>query len=216
MKQGPVQVLKLQFIFCALTLAPTTLKTTLSRHLQTLQEIARSNAKPMTNVSCLFTGLVFLSTVRQLSVNTYIVATLSGDHNSNMCWLKGTVPVNNVERNSDRVSGPKYCSGISPILFSLVFCRHNLDCNALECGGTITSSGGMSSPNFPANYALNVECQWDIFIPGGDFVELQFDYFNVSTVCLVMCLVMIITWLPSFIPAGIKYRLHEGLCADLR
>ena len=51
-----------------------------------------------------------------------------------------------------------------------------------QCGGHLTGdSGEFKSPNFPANYPNNIECNWVITVPEGKQVHLEFDSsFNVS------------------------------------
>ena len=50
-----------------------------------------------------------------------------------------------------------------------------------QCGGRLTGESGVfTSPNFPDNYSDNAECIWEISVPEGKKVDLEFHYFYVS------------------------------------
>ncbi|EDV28197.1 uncharacterized protein TRIADDRAFT_53561 [Trichoplax adhaerens] len=58
--------------------------------------------------------------------------------------------------------------------FSLRFAQTNF-----VCGGTLTtSSGAITTPNYPGGYPLNVRCTWGITVQPGRAVRLQFNNFN--------------------------------------
>ena len=50
------------------------------------------------------------------------------------------------------------------------------------CGGRLTGdSGEFQSPNWPFDYPNNTECIWEITVPEGKHVNLDFKRFSVST-----------------------------------
>ncbi|XP_078685521.1 CUB and sushi domain-containing protein 3-like [Branchiostoma floridae x Branchiostoma belcheri] len=52
--------------------------------------------------------------------------------------------------------------------------------SATGCGGNLTapSGGPVTSPNYPANYGNNENCEWSITVPEGSIIILTFDSFN--------------------------------------
>ena len=72
-------------------------------------------------------------------------------------------------------SGVQLCMIVTlwmTLLPNVVFC---------QCGGHLTGeSGEFKSPNFPENYPDNAECTWEITVPEGKTVDLEFHSFNVS------------------------------------
>ena len=63
-------------------------------------------------------------------------------------------------------------------------CPGNYDCGAdqqcVACGGLITATSGyISSPRYPNNYANNLDCEWHINVPEGKRIKIDFIDFNV-------------------------------------
>ncbi|CAH1785597.1 unnamed protein product, partial [Owenia fusiformis] len=51
----------------------------------------------------------------------------------------------------------------------------------ISCGGSISAdSGTLSSPNHPANYPSNADCEWDISVPAGKVITVVFSAFEVE------------------------------------
>ncbi len=53
------------------------------------------------------------------------------------------------------------------------------------CGGSLSINdpqvvGNLSSPNYPANYPVNVECVWTLNVPTGDTIEFVFVDFDIE------------------------------------
>lgn len=50
------------------------------------------------------------------------------------------------------------------------------------CGGNLNTFGGQfASPYYGINFRQNMECRWDITVPQGERVALQFDNFDFGT-----------------------------------
>jgi len=49
------------------------------------------------------------------------------------------------------------------------------------CGGNFfTSEGFITSPNFPDNYPLDIDCKWTINVPASNQIELNFTQFYLN------------------------------------
>jgi hypothetical protein len=69
---------------------------------------------------------------------------------------------------------PKRCSTcICPEPFRGNLCE--TVSSASTCGGTITQSGTISSPNYPSAYPSNTKCNWLIKAPAGTRIRITFD-----------------------------------------
>jgi hypothetical protein len=52
----------------------------------------------------------------------------------------------------------------------------------LACGGIYnTASGTLSSPNYPSPYGFDEDCRYEISIPSGNRIKLNFSYFNTES-----------------------------------
>ena len=50
-----------------------------------------------------------------------------------------------------------------------------------KCGGELIGTGGtFTSPGFPSNYPISVQCDWLITVPRGFEVELIFSFFRLE------------------------------------
>ena len=55
-------------------------------------------------------------------------------------------------------------------------------CIVLACGGLLTApSGTFSSPGSPGNYPHDRNCTWDIVLPAGNRVQLQFSVLQLES-----------------------------------
>ena len=71
---------------------------------------------------------------------------------------------------------------VSLIHYSYDVIFNNDACLSLTgCGGEIRQrSGTITSPGYPGPYPANAFCFWEIFIPDGDLLTLEFDDFNIE------------------------------------
>ena len=52
---------------------------------------------------------------------------------------------------------------------------------AAICGGSVfAANGSITSPNFPANYDSNMDCEWAIHGPTGHFLTITFETFELQ------------------------------------
>ncbi|KAK2143782.1 hypothetical protein LSH36_814g03059 [Paralvinella palmiformis] len=53
--------------------------------------------------------------------------------------------------------------------------------NPTGCGGVVHQrTGTITSPRYPGSYPANAFCFWEIYIPEGDILSLDFDDFNIE------------------------------------
>ena len=67
----------------------------------------------------------------------------------------------------------------------LCLCSHmwglSVCVSAATCGGSVfAANGSITSPNFPANYDNNLDCEWTIHGPTGHFLTLTFETFQLQ------------------------------------
>ncbi|XP_070578757.1 protein SpAN-like [Ptychodera flava] len=75
----------------------------------------------------------------------------------------------------------KKCTCVCPEGFTGVTCDDLV--NQSVCGGkiTVTSTGTVTSPNYPGDYGDNQECHWLLEAPAGSRISLRFDTFYVES-----------------------------------
>ena len=61
------------------------------------------------------------------------------------------------------------------------FCGED-DQVCVACGGLInaTSAGYLSSPYYPNDYPKNLDCEWQIIVPVGERIKIEFTTFDVE------------------------------------
>ncbi|XP_070579232.1 blastula protease 10-like [Ptychodera flava] len=74
----------------------------------------------------------------------------------------------------------KECTCVCPSGFTGATCDDLV--NQSVCGGkiTVTSTGTVTSPNYPGNYGDDQECHWLLEAPAGSRISLKFDVFYVE------------------------------------